>query len=73
MIFVKFTTICTNLAGKLILRCSEANHYPLWVLVLLLLDVSLHLLWVEALEAVGLDLEAIVEVSEVVDVVVDSL
>jgi len=61
------------LALKVILGRSHANYDSLRVLVLLLLDVALYLLWIEALEAVRLNLEAIVEISKVVDVVMDSL
>ena len=58
---------------KVILRGSHPNYDSLRVLVLLLLDLALNLLWVEALEAVSLDLETVVEVCKVVDVVMDCL
>jgi hypothetical protein len=62
-----------QLALELVLGPFDANHYPLWVLVFLFLDVSLNLLGIKALEAVGLYLEAVIEVSQIVDVVMDSL
>ena len=58
-----------------LLRCgiSEAMHDPVCVLVLPLVQVALHLAWIEGLQAVRLELEAIVEVLNMLDVVMDSL
>ena len=67
------TIIRGNLTLEVILRGSHPNYDSLRVLVLLLLYLALNLLWIEALEAVSLDLETVVEVCKVVDVVMDCL
>lgn len=58
-----------------LLRCgiSESMHDPVCVLVLPLVQMALHLAWIEGLQAVRLELEAIIEVLDVLDVVMDSL
>ena len=51
----------------------EAMHDPVRVLVLPLLEMALYLSWIEGLEHVRLWLEVVVELSDVLDVVVDRL
>jgi hypothetical protein len=62
-----------DLTLKLVLRGPQANHDSLRILILLFLDLALHLLRIKVLKAVGLYLESIVEVSQVVYVVVHNL
>jgi hypothetical protein len=55
------------------LRPYHSTDYPLGILIFLLLDVFLNYLRIKTLKAVWLNLEAVVEVGQVLDVVVDCL
>ena len=48
-------------------------HDSVGILIFPLLEVSLNLLWIEGLESVWLDLEALIEVGHVLDVILDCL
>jgi hypothetical protein len=62
-----------SLAWELVLRAFHPTYNALGILIFLLLDVFLNKLGIKPLKAVGLHLEAVIEVREVLDVVVDCL
>lgn len=65
--------VVVGIALAELLRRFDALDDPLGVLIFLLLNVFLDMLWVVALQTVGLNLEAVVEVCKILHKVVHSL